>query len=228
MIPISTLFSTIFSGCTEKEAEPETTPNPINPDPVRHEVNNCVFGGYYYEVSTSVVVDEADLVSLLDAEGQITEEACVSICNGADLYYICTCEYIANSDEGYEFECTTEGGVAPYEGRGNAQIDKRSTGSGSNPMAQWSANAYHAEASSVAAFLQIRKELDRFGAPKTLLDRCLKAACDEIAHAQVMRQLCLDNGGTLSELSFGEVPLRSLLDFAIDVCDFAQLCKGCL
>ncbi|MEC8135548.1 MAG: hypothetical protein VX107_05275, partial [Pseudomonadota bacterium] len=96
------------------------------------------------------------------------------------------------------------------------EICKDSSGRGLSPVARWSARAFHAEASSVAAFLQIRTELKRFGAPESLQNRCLQASCDEIKHARAMAALTETLGGTHSQLNFGAVPQRSLLAFAID------------
>ncbi len=212
MFPIPTIFGALFTACTETEKESES----INPDPVAYDLNECSFDYYTYEYQYKVYVSEEDLKPLLDANGQISEEACATICSETNIIYTCTCEYIKEIDNAFEFQCSTERENFVYEGRGNGNIRKNSTGEGSNPIAIWSARAYHAEASSVAAFLQIRTELDAFGAPQELLDRSLRSACDEVAHAKAMRHICLQHGGSLSKLEFGTLPSRSLFAFAID------------
>ena len=212
MFPIPTIFGALFTACTETEKEPYG----INPDPVAYDLNECSFNYYTYEYQYKVYVSEEELTPLLDANGQISEEACATICSETNISYTCTCEYITKTDNTFAFQCSTERENLVYEGRGNGSIRKQSTGEGSNPVAIWSARAYHAEASSVAAFLQIRTELDAFGAPQELIDRCLKAACDEVAHAKAMRQICLQHGGSLSKLEFGSLPSRSIFEFAID------------
>ena len=216
MIPIPTLFGQLLFGCTDKETTPE---------PVSFTLNECdTSDDYSYESTFSFEIEEEEFLALLDENGQVSEEACLQICTDANIDPTCTCAYVGPKDDKQEFTCSEINYYAPpYEGRGNGCISKTSTGTGPSALAQWSANAYHAEASSVAAFLQIRQELASFGAPQELLDRCLKAACDEVAHARVMGKICLENNGTLSTLSFDTTPERSLLDFAID-----NIQEGCV
>ena len=216
MFPIPALLS-MFTGCTETEKP--------NPDPAQFTLQECFNADYSYEISNPVSVTKEELTPLLDEQGQITEEACQTICTNMDIDYTCVCSYVGKDGEDYNFDCITQGVDynEPVEGRGNADISMKSTGIGLTPIAKWSARAYHAEASSVAAFLQIRKELEGFGAPKALVDRCLKAACDEVAHAKAMSHICITNGGQLSQLSFGELPQRSLFEFAMD-----NIKEGCV
>ncbi len=213
MIPIPIVLSSLLTSCTE--AEKDTASDEL--DDVLYTFRECSELEYYCwseELTRDVSTEE--LEPLLDASGQISEETCRTICTeGYDD--VCACTYEGVQETGaHQFSCEVYSCSFPYEGRGNGEICKTSSGQGGSHMARWSARAFHAEASSVAAFLQIRAELKRFGAPSSLQQRCLQASCDEIKHARVMAALTDTLGGTHSELDFGDVPQRSLLDFAID------------
>ena len=71
---------------------------------------------------------------------------------------------------------TCEYTVCAVEGRGHAAIAKLTEATGHSELARYFVRAYHAEASSVGAFLQLRAELIHHNVPSSFQQRCLKAA----------------------------------------------------
>ena len=214
MTSIPTMLGLLLTGCTEREKEQKKE----LPDPVSFSIHECLDDYYCSIQTTPVSITEEDLLSLLDEDGQLSETTCVQICSDAEVVDVCECEFVgANELNSQSFLCSTYScNENIYEGRGNGEIKKVLKGRGPNKVAEWSSRAFHAEASSVAAFLQIREELRRFGAPKTLQQRCLVAACEEVEHAKSMRRITKKLDGKISSLCFGELPNRSLLAFALD------------
>ena len=214
MTSIPTVIGLLLTGCTEKETEEK---NEV-PDPVFFSINECVEDYYCSIRAKTVSITEEELLALLDDDGQISEETCVQICNDANVLDVCECEFVGTNElNSQSFVCSVsycDDNV--YEGRGNGEIKKVLQGRGPNKLAEWSSRAFHAEASSVAAFLQIREELRRFGAPEPLQQRCLISACEEVKHAKSMRKITEKFNGKIAPLCFGELPNRSLLEFAID------------
>ena len=130
MLPIPTLFGSLFTSCTETENKPDP-----EPELVSFTINECDFSGYYYEAISYITASESDLIPLLDADGQITEDACKTICTDVGaIDFVCSCEYVGETNGNYNFECTAENYIVPYEGRANAEISKNSNGIGPNPI----------------------------------------------------------------------------------------------
>lgn len=72
--------------------------------------------------------------------------------------------------------------------------------------------AMHHEAESVRAFERIARELLAYGAPSELCQAAEQAARDERDHAE----RCARLAGTRATIARDELPVRSLVDFAID------------
>jgi len=51
------------------------------------------------------------------------------------------------------------------------------------------ARSAHLEAASVVAFVQLSRQLQRWDAPKDLIERCVEAAQDEVRHSNIMARL---------------------------------------
>jgi hypothetical protein len=69
-------------------------------------------------------------------------------------------------------------------GRNPAQLESRPSGDGSFPA--YLADMAHLEAAAVFAFAELAGELERFGAPASLVERARKAHADELRHAAIM------------------------------------------
>ncbi|NOU30722.1 MAG: ferritin-like domain-containing protein [Polyangiaceae bacterium] len=69
-------------------------------------------------------------------------------------------------------------------GRNPAQLESRPSGDGSFPA--YLADMAHLEAAAVFAFAELAGELERFGAPASLVERARKAHADEVRHAAIM------------------------------------------
>jgi hypothetical protein len=70
------------------------------------------------------------------------------------------------------------------------------------------------EAASITAFVQLARQLKGWEAPQGLVNRCLKAAQDEVVHTQILRRLALDCGAEL-EAPINEDVSSNLLATAI-------------
>jgi len=72
--------------------------------------------------------------------------------------------------------------------------------------------AMHHEAESVRAFTRIARELEAHGAPEELVTAAKKAAADERRHADLCGKLTSEK----PEIAHDDLPIRSLLELAID------------
>jgi hypothetical protein len=75
--------------------------------------------------------------------------------------------------------------------------------------------AYH-EAASIAAFDQLAGQLGAWGAPRTLVDACRRAAHDEARHARLVDRLARDRGAIVPSLPYRRAAPRTLVDLAIE------------
>ncbi|MAA79970.1 MAG: hypothetical protein CL916_12010 [Deltaproteobacteria bacterium] len=174
---------------------------------------------------TTVTLNTETFSSYLDVAGQLTEESCSTLCfeeSGSYYDYLCACDYSgANSDGAHPVTC--EYTMCAVEGRGHGNISKLSEAAGTSEINRYFVRAYHAEASSVAAFVQLRAELKQHDAPEEILGRCMKAAIDEVHHARMMAKLIRDSGECIPELDFGSVAKRSIFEIALD-----NAVEGCI
>ena len=83
-------------------------------------------------------------------------------------------------------------------------------------LARHFVSAAHLEAASVPAFLTLRDELCRHGAPVELLLKAALSARDEVRHARVVAQLARRFGGCPVPPRVAAMPLRALKDVALD------------
>jgi rubrerythrin len=76
--------------------------------------------------------------------------------------------------------------------------------------------ARDAEAESVTAFVELANDLERFGAPKSLREACLRSANDEARHAERMAELLARRGGARPARAGSAAPgFASLFDLAL-------------
>jgi hypothetical protein len=228
MRSIPLLFASILTSCEDKTEETGDTDTDteivINTNAsftydCYQDDDLCDLDSYTFSVS------DEQFSTYLNDEGQLTEDSCSTLCQeetGVYYDYLCSCDYSGSDEQGMH-PVTCEYTVCAVEGRGHGNIQKLSTISGKNERARYFARAYHAEASSVAAFLQLRSELDLHNAPKELLERCSVAANEEVHHARMMAKMAKDCGNELPTLDFGELPHRSLFDLVLD-----NAIEGCI
>lgn len=223
MQPIHLLFTSILIACGEKEdtATTDTSDTAVTP-PVNTDasfVYECYNEDGWCDLSSSVAtVDDTTFSGYLDASGQLTEESCSNLCTeqaGVYYDYLCSCDYTGPDGDG-NHPVTCEYTVCAVEGRGHADIAKLTEATGYSELARYFVRAYHAEASSVGAFLQLRAELIHHDVPVEFQERCLKAAEEEVHHARMMAKLAGDEGCVLPELNFGEFTQRSLFELTMD------------
>jgi hypothetical protein len=230
MQPIHLLFSSILVACGEKDDTATTdtsdtaTTQPINTD--ASFVYECYAEDGMCSVESVVAtLDTETFTTYLNEEGQLTEDSCSTLCTeqaGVYYDYLCSCDYTGSDSDG-NHPVTCEASVCAVEGRGHANISKLTTATGKSELARYFVRAYHAEASSVGAFLQLRAELQFHDVPVDLQQRCLKAAVEEVHHARMMAKLVQDEGCELPELQFGEFCERSLFELALD-----NAVEGCI
>lgn len=233
MQPIHLLFTSILIACGEKDDTATTDTSTTDTADTATSINAeaaFVYECYYEEgwcdlTSATATLDTETFSTYLDADGQLTEDSCSNLCmeqTGAYYDYLCSCDYTgADADGNHPVTC--EYTVCAVEGRGHADIQKLTQATGGSEMARYFVRAYHAEASSVGAFLQLRAELAQHSAPADLQARCLQAALEEVHHARMMAKLAGEEGCDLPSLDFGEAPQRSLLDLALD-----NAVEGCI
>jgi hypothetical protein len=83
-------------------------------------------------------------------------------------------------------------------------------------LGRYFADAAHLEAASVHAFLRLRDELALHGADVGLQDAARRSAMEEVQHTQVTDRLARRFGGTPQRPVVEELPLRSLVDVALE------------
>ena len=83
-------------------------------------------------------------------------------------------------------------------------------------LGEYFARAAELEGASVVAFRELRAELKRAGAPRSLLRRVSRAARDEVRHERRVRGLARRYGGSLRPLRITKTSARSLEALAVD------------
>ena len=224
---IHLLFASLLTACgskTEDTGERTDTGTIINTE--ASYTYECYADDDWCSIdSTTTTLDEETLSSYLDITGNLTEESCSTLCyeqSGTYYDYLCSCDYTGPDADG-NHPVTCEYTMCAVEGRGHANIAKLTRATGASEMNRYFIRAYHAEASSVAAFVQLRAELKQHGAPEELLQRCMKAAVEEVHHARMMAKLIRDAGECIPELDFGRISKRSMFELALD-----NAVEGCI
>lgn len=174
--------------------------------------------------SASITLSDAAFSEHL-VDGELTEESCSNLCTTElNVYYdyLCGCDYQGVDSDGMH-PVTCEFTQCAVEGRVHGSIQKLTQSTGCSGLGRYFARAYHAEASAVEAFLELRKELQFHSAPTELIARCFLAAKEEVVHAQMMAKLAEIHQGQLPDLSFGEFEPRTLFELALD-----NAVEGCI
>jgi hypothetical protein len=83
-------------------------------------------------------------------------------------------------------------------------------------VAAYLARCAHLEAASVLAFEALAAELSSHGAPAALIEDCLAAAREEVAHAAALGALARARGATPCEANMPRRALPSLLQLALE------------
>ncbi|MFB1479220.1 ferritin-like domain-containing protein [Corallococcus sp. RDP092CA] len=83
-------------------------------------------------------------------------------------------------------------------------------------LGRYFADAARLEAASVHAFLRLRDELALHGADLGLQDAARRSAMEEVMHARVTERIARRFGGTPQRPVVEELPLRSLVDVALE------------
>jgi rubrerythrin len=102
-------------------------------------------------------------------------------------------------------------------GRGHACLLPRPPVATRDRIAGWLAAAAHDERASVISFELLAEELRDHGAPAELIERCRRAAADEVRHARVMARLAHQHGQAPAHPRFERAPAtRDLVALAIE------------
>ncbi len=146
----------------------------------------------------------------------LTPEICIALCEQeADAFdWELTCSVPELTPEGEVLiVCHWTTGC---DGRRHACLRSSGAGAGGDAVTSWLARAAHDEAGSVHAFVALRRELARHGAPRPLLARLRRAAADERRHARVVDRLVRSRGGRWRRPVMAACPGRELLAIAVE------------
>lgn len=226
------ILLSMLQACTEKEEETETTDTGSETETT---VSNATFeyecydddtaGGMWCDrLSETATLSDSTFSTYL-VDGELTEVSCSNLCQtelNVWMDFLCSCDYQGAAADG-NHPVTCEYTQCAVEGRVHGDIKKLEKSTGYTELGIHFARGYHAEASSVDAFLQLRKELAFHQASKELQDRCFLAAKEEIVHAQLLAKLAKLHQGQLPTLDFGRFQPRSLFALALD-----NAVEGCI
>jgi hypothetical protein len=107
----------------------------------------------------------------------------------------------------------------PVEGRRpEGYVARGAFEAASSIVGEYLAGCAHLEAASVVAFEDLASELSAHGAPEDLVQACLAAATEEVAHAAAVGALAREHGGVVApvDLPSRRSEPRALVDIAID------------
>ena len=225
------LFLSLMSSCTSKETD--TSSNEVSP-PKPDEEASYVFRECEEEEFCGIsdfteVISDEEISSYLN-EGIISSESCQEICYTlvsqmpqGDGRTLCggTYNYSGSTDE-HSVTCNVAY-HCPTEGRRHAQIKSVQHIHTTDQLGRYFVQALHSESSSVAAFLQLRKELIHHQAPEELIRRCWEAAKDEVQHARIMGHMAQQFTDEKPKLEFGSFQQRSIYDLVLD-----NAIEGCI
>jgi hypothetical protein len=116
--------------------------------------------------------------------------------------------------------CTGHGTESYCEG-GRRPIGHVELVAGGSGLAAHLARSAHLEAASVVAFEQLAARLDGWGAPPTLVDRCRRAAAEEVEHAERLGALARRGGAAVPPARHRACDvdlLTAALDNAVEGC----------
>jgi hypothetical protein len=170
--------------------------------------------GFFVDASTA---PDAGDDGVEDADAIIDPARCYSICLDADPIGTSRCCF------GTNYSC------ARYPEGVNCAIECIG-GGGRSSEGTWIATAEtpiehlaFLEAASVPAFVRLREELRRHGAPRSLLRSSSRARRDEIRHARIMRALARRDGARVPSPIVDPISPRPLEAIAIE-----NVIEGCV
>ena len=172
------------------------------------------------EATYEFTLTEEEFSTYLDEDGTLSAEGCSNICvtKTNEEYFTGVEEVLSCIDEPVDGNALVrcEMMVQPYcEGRFHDGVPRPKQTKGS-AIQQWFSRAAQSERASVQSFVLLAQELRAHGAPRDLLNRLMKAAREEVQHAQQMHQLCVQHHVQVPKMEDCEITNRSLLDIAIE------------
>lgn len=172
------------------------------------------------EATYEFTLTAEEFATYLEEDGTLSAEGCSNICidQTERMDSIGVEEVLSCIDEPVDGSALVrcEMMVQPYcEGRFHDGVPRPKQTKG-NAIQQWFSRAAQSERSSVQSFVLLAQELRAHGAPQDLLHRLMKAAREEVHHARLMHQLCMQHRVQLPTMEGCVVPQRSLLDIAIE------------
>ncbi|MCA9625002.1 MAG: hypothetical protein KC731_38520 [Myxococcales bacterium] len=197
-VGLGALFTTLVAGCCTDS------------------VCDCTGGS-----SIDTIVNEAPAADVDAAartsDGQIDPNACVDLCGDGYDQTVMSCKDVGLVPNGdptatpmKNVECVVE--THYYcEGRRHEAVEPGGAGRGPTEVSAWFARAAQAEAASAPAFLALRDELERFGAPEGLVEATARAAADEVQHTMAMRRFARCAGAETGR-GFPKLQLREARD----------------
>lgn len=137
----------------------------------------------------------------------------------------CTVEFSGEASATVDVVYTvqTNANGCAVEGRRPAGLCSPVGGDARSAAGAWLAHAAWLEAASIYAFVHLAQELERFGAPTSLVRRSIASANDEIRHATTMIQLARRYGATPPPVTVDPVGERSLVELAVE-----NMAEGCV
>jgi hypothetical protein len=199
--------------------------------------SECEYGSCYGSCNSVAVESETfqigaeEFLEALGDDEVLSEAMCEQLCrSGFDEQVKFVAEVRACSDDGQApgesdgdrlIRCAALAGYTCF-GRTHEGASGFDASAGRNPRAAWLAWAAHCEATSVASFVGVRREIRALGAPDDLLERCLSAARDEVRHARVLGRLAERAGGRTAPVAFGprrhRLPIEIAIENAVEGC----------
>jgi hypothetical protein len=144
-------------------------------------------------------------------DGGLDDGGCYERCAQPQLgRYTSACTESTNDGGGVVTQCEGQCGTGRRpEGMRQARVRGGALGAHFARMA-------HLEAASVPAFRRLRAELRAHGAPQRLLDRCTRAARDEVRHARVAARLAKRFGARPPKVVLPPLGIRPLDEVALE------------
>jgi len=155
----------------------------------------------------SMTLSEADSQQVLGPDwmggDEVTDEMCTLICTDAfentvggienghvESIDSCQAAWFEAEDDTSGLSLDCEGTAVACHVMGRRPHDYTAPRKvPTDALAAFLVQAAHLEAASVVAFRQLAEQLERLGAPQSLIDRCLEAAEDEVLHTQLITEL---------------------------------------
>ena len=156
----------------------------------------------------------------LGNERRLSLEECKELCGGESNRVIgCTLHPMASKHD--ERDTTERALVCETRwscpgGRAPAGVELSAPLRAASPEGAFWAGVARMEAVSIGSFLRLAHELSAHGAPSTLVERALRAAGEEYAHATAMATLAAQLGAELPAVPEVALEVRELDDVALE------------